>query len=879
MDELSPAKRRLLEQWLQARAASRNARAIPHAAPGSDGTWPASFQQEDLCLRQWIEPDFTGFNNPKALRLRGPLQYEALKQGLAAVVARHAVLRTVYRFNDGEVRQQVMPMASPELPLQVLDAPDILQAERQSHCLALEFIRRPFDLSRDFSLRAVLYRLAKYDHLLLIVVHHIASDLTSHQHLLNDLARGYQDAINGISPPEPISIQYTDYAVWQRRSYADERLRLRSFWCKTLQGAPMLLPLAANSPATPAKESNVILHHWLVTESQVQAIDALASRFHSSRFMVILSLVAHLLRQITQQEDLLLGVTVNHRSQPELESLIGDLVDLLPVRLRFTEDLDDVGHLLQTTRDALLESLDHRDMPFSELVRELQPQRQEGRMPLIQTAVTYSENQIVQPQWPELTVEAIELARDHMALDMHWAFQAVGNDLACSLECATQRLAGNTMADLPARFQGLLERVIWLASSPDGIRQPVSRRYPHGHGDNDLGSSGQELVHLDLPNDAASLADVASIEDPISLGITLQPAGVGRFESLCRELNATLEMGLIALVAALLRRYCQQDVFTIGTVIEAPQPTGQPPSGSAGPVAVNTLAIPIRWRDGLSFRDLLQEVRLKRLTAADRVCHPSNTHPDDKPSQRDATPTPLLQVLLGLEVNLGSLNRAGEGGRPELFFGFERINAGLQVSVSYNPRRFLQARIDRAVNHLKILLDGMLADPVKPISQLTLLTAAEIHQLHSWGQGPELAVPQLCLHQLYERQVVGNPNAIALVFEGQSLTYGELNARANRMAHHLIGLGVRPDDRVAIAVERSFEMVVGLLAILKAGGAYVPLDPAYPEERLVFMLEDSAPVALLVHRATRERLASLGGAVPTIDLDADATEWEALTSA
>ena len=117
------------------------------------------------------------------------------------------------------------------------------------------------------------------------------------------------------------------------------------------------------------------------------------------------------------------------------------------------------------------------------------------------------------------------------------------------------------------------------------------------------------------------------------------------------------------------------------------------------------------------------------------------------------------------------------------------------------------------------------------------------------------------------------PEAIALVFADQSLTYAELNARANRLAHHLIRLGIRPDDRVAIAVERSLELVVGLLGILKAGGAYVPLDPAYPQERLAFMLEDSAPVALVVHAATRKRLETIAGEIASIDLDADQLRW------
>ncbi|MFM9102232.1 MAG: non-ribosomal peptide synthetase, partial [Cyanobium sp.] len=125
-----------------------------------------------------------------------------------------------------------------------------------------------------------------------------------------------------------------------------------------------------------------------------------------------------------------------------------------------------------------------------------------------------------------------------------------------------------------------------------------------------------------------------------------------------------------------------------------------------------------------------------------------------------------------------------------------------------------------------------------------------------------------CVHQLVEEQAGRTPEATALVFEAQALSYADLNARANQLAHHLIHLGIKQDDRVAIAVERSLEMVVGLLAILKAGGAYLPLDPAYPEERLRFMVEDSQPVALLVHNATRELFAALAGEMPLVDLDA-----------
>ncbi|MBD8900626.1 AMP-binding protein, partial [Rhodanobacter sp. DHG33] len=131
---------------------------------------------------------------------------------------------------------------------------------------------------------------------------------------------------------------------------------------------------------------------------------------------------------------------------------------------------------------------------------------------------------------------------------------------------------------------------------------------------------------------------------------------------------------------------------------------------------------------------------------------------------------------------------------------------------------------------------------------------------------------QLCIHQLFEQQVQQHPEATALVFEDQSLSYTELNIQANRLAHHLISLGVRPDDRVAICVERSLAMVVGLLATLKAGGAYVPLDPAYPSERLTQVLHDAAPALLLADTTGRTALGESAVAHLTVlDLGTPAT--------
>jgi amino acid adenylation domain-containing protein len=156
--------------------------------------------------------------------------------------------------------------------------------------------------------------------------------------------------------------------------------------------------------------------------------------------------------------------------------------------------------------------------------------------------------------------------------------------------------------------------------------------------------------------------------------------------------------------------------------------------------------------------------------------------------------------------------------------------------------------------------------------------AAERHRILVEWNATEVDIPQdKCVHELVEAQAARTPDAIAVVCEGERLTYAELNAKANRLAHHLRALGVRPDDRVAICAERSLAMVVGLLAILKAGGAYVPHDPEYPAERLAFMLRDSAPIAALTHGTARaaleDGLAGLTHRPPVLAIDEDAA-WE-----
>ena len=199
-------------------------------------------------------------------------------------------------------------------------------------------------------------------------------------------------------------------------------------------------------------------------------------------------------------------------------------------------------------------------------------------------------------------------------------------------------------------------------------------------------------------------------------------------------------------------------------------------------------------------------------------------------------------------------------------------------SLNYATTLFERATIARWLGYWVRLLEAMVADERQAVERVALLGAEERHRLLvEWNATATDYPREQCIHELFEAQVARTPDAVAVVFGDVALSYSELNARANRLAHHLIGLGVKPDDRVAICVERSVEMVVALLAVLKAGGAYLPLDPSYPAERLAYMLADSAPKVVLADAAGRLALGDDAIAErDVVDLDAAMPMWASL---
>src|SRR6266850_871314 len=314
--------------------------------------------------------------------------------------------------------------------------------------------------------------------------------------------------------------------------------------------------------------------------------------------------------------------------------------------------------------------------------------------------------------------------------------------------------------------------------------------------------------------------------------------------------------------ALLLSRYSGMDDVAFGATVSV-RPYELPDIESAAGLFINTIPVRAQLDSQRDFLSWLKDLQLDAIEARE---HQHTSLGDIQRWSEVPNGSPLFESILVFENyptepesgNLGDKAHAQQiqanlsrTNYPLTLLAFPSKN--LQLTVVYDSERFEGQTIRRMLGHLQTILAEIVADPSGRLADLSLLTADEEQQiLVEWNRTERDYEEGLCVHHLFERQAALTPEAIAVEFDHQALTYGELNARANQVAHYLHSVGVGAESLVGICVERSFEMMVGLLGILKAGGAYVPLDPAFPRERLAFMIEDANVPVLL----TQQKLVS-----------------------
>jgi len=451
--DLSPAKRALLELRLkQSGRPAAGGEAIPKRSRRDQG--PLSFAQQRLWfLDQW-EPGTSTYNVHWAIRLRGALNVPALHRALESLVARHESLRTTFPAVDGRPTQVIAEAAA--VPFQVTElgpAPEAANVQ----ALAEAEARRPFDLARGPLLRAKLLRAGAEEHVLLLTLHHIISDAWSAGVFFRELTALYRAEVEGRpSPLEGLSIQYADYAEWQRGAIQGAALeRELDYWKQRLAGAEAVLALPADRPRPPMQSYRGAKVSKILPPDLVAALRALGRQEGATLFMTLLAGFQALLSRYSGQEDLVVGTPIAGRTRAETEGLIGFFLNTLALRADLSGD-PSYREFLGRVRESALEAFGHQEVPFEKLVEELRPERNTSHHPLFQVMFSLKEASDQELDLPGLKAEFLEVESQTAKFDLALFIIDGTEGLRAELEYSTDLFDAATAERLLSHYEVLL---------------------------------------------------------------------------------------------------------------------------------------------------------------------------------------------------------------------------------------------------------------------------------------------------------------------------------------------------------------------------------------------------------------------------------------
>jgi hypothetical protein len=375
-----------------------------------NGSCPLSFAQERIWFWDQVEPQSPLYNLPLALRMQGELDLDALRKSLDLIVARHDALRTTFVSNHGRPSQVIHPARAVELPVTNISllADDAHEGEVQR--LANAEARRPFDLSRDLMLRAALFQLAPREHVLVLTMHHIASDGWSFGILLRELSEAYGAYSSGRSPSLPeLPIQYPDFALGERERLQGEVLeRLLSFWKERLAGNPEFAHLTTDRPRPPRQTFCGAQETLVLPAALLSSLTRLSDRGGATLFMTLLAVFQMLLHRYSGHDEILVGFPIATRNRAEVADLIGFFTNTLVFRGDLSANPTFL-ELLSRIREATLNDYLHQDLPFEKLVELTQPERSASQTPLFQTMFVFQNAPMPPLKWPGLTLGGFEV--------------------------------------------------------------------------------------------------------------------------------------------------------------------------------------------------------------------------------------------------------------------------------------------------------------------------------------------------------------------------------------------------------------------------------------------------------------------------------------
>ena len=457
---LSPEKRALLERHLMEKAVpAETEQKIPRR--GALERVPLSFAQQRLWLLDQFEPGSAVYNIPTAFQISGTLDVAILQKSLNEILKRHEALRTTFCAVDGEPVQLIMPTLS--LIIQQTDLQELPEnlREKELQQLSAQEAQRPFDISKDPLLRAVLLRLEANNHVLLLTVHHIVSDGWSMGVFFRELSSLYNSFCAGKqSSLLELSIQYADFAVWQRQWLEGAVLEAQlSYWKDQLDGAQPVLELPTDRPRPSIQVYRGARHSLKLSSSLVMALKTLSRHEEVTFFMLLLAGFKVLLYRYTGQPDIIIGSPIANRNRREIEELIGLFVNTLVLRTDLSSN-PSFKALLDRVREVCFGAYDHQDLPFEKLVEELQPERSLSHSPLFQVMFILQNAPHTLPEFGGSKLDPLEVDSGTAKFDLTLSMVEQADGLYGVWEYDIDLFDGVTIKRMAIHFQTLLEGIV-----------------------------------------------------------------------------------------------------------------------------------------------------------------------------------------------------------------------------------------------------------------------------------------------------------------------------------------------------------------------------------------------------------------------------------
>ena len=472
-DDLSPAKRRLLQQRIKERGRDPlSNQTIPRRARSESA--PLSFAQQRLWFLAQYEPAATVYNMPGAFRLSGRLDTAALKLSLNEIVRRHESLRTTFSVVDGEPVQVIAPPAEFSLP--VLDLSDnFARAGEEAQRVANEVAQQGFDLEKGPLFRSQLLKLGEDDHVLLLTMHHIVSDGWSMGVLHRELSALYRAFVHGEpSPLEELPLQYADFAVWQREWLQGEVLEEQlTYWKVQLEGIPALLNLPTDQPRAAVQSFRGAPESFSLSEELTVKLKSLSRQEGVTLFMTLLAAFQTLLYRYTGQEDIVVGSPIANRHRTEIEGLIGFFVNTLVLRARVSGD-QTFKEVLAGVKETTLGAYAHQDLPFEKLVEELNPERHLGHSPLFRVMFNMVNHGNVKFDLDGIAAEPFSHSVPESKFDITLYAGERDHALRFHLVYNTDLFSAAWMMSFSQQYLYLLEQIVVAPRNPIGSYSLVS---------------------------------------------------------------------------------------------------------------------------------------------------------------------------------------------------------------------------------------------------------------------------------------------------------------------------------------------------------------------------------------------------------------------